>query len=176
MKPCGLLCISENLRVFATVIIFLSSTYPTFCPLYLTTALAIFRNSPRRHSPVIQQTYIQPSSYFLFFHSSLHHSALFSCLLLWVRYSVILLSNNWSFSIQHLFVQFSCPIFCHPSVQLLVIFYPALFLRGDVLLWYCFATMRLYQKNETHDGVDHAWFIFNLHTENSLLYFVQLHR
>jgi hypothetical protein len=40
----------------------------------------------------------------------------------------------------------------------------------------CFATMRLFPRNSMHDGVDHAWFIFNLHTENPILYFIQLHK
>jgi hypothetical protein len=36
---------------------------------------------------------------------------------------------------------------------------------------YCFATMRTFPRNWTHGGVDHAWLIFNLHTENSIFLF-----
>ncbi len=36
---------------------------------------------------------------------------------------------------------------------------------------YCFSTMSTFPRNLTHDdGADHAWFIFNLHTEILFLY------
>jgi hypothetical protein len=39
---------------------------------------------------------------------------------------------------------------------------------NQFVLAYCFATMRSFPRKKTHDSEDHAWFIFNLHTENSI--------
>ncbi len=36
---------------------------------------------------------------------------------------------------------------------------------------FCFATMKLFPRIKTHEGVDHAWFIFNLHIENYIFKF-----